>query len=359
MEGAVKQLYPVLANSTRTYSPITLSRDWSTLGRLVIVVFCACFGSTINGFFVSAFFVEHALKRIVSSASGNVFHACVGMADMFITAGVLPISAVVLLSGVWDTVPVCEGLQFLTEASTYCYSIFFCLVAAECYVRICHPPSAYEIFINMRVGLVSTLVFILGMTVAAVGTYLDLDYDYCERRHHGNYIFRLSTNIIFHGIPFILTTYTLIASSIRINQHSRLQAAYKRSLQYHRDLSLIKLNIMAYFMYVLSWTPYLVILHQYPDIGDAHFYQTAWVGIGRSLFTSLLYGFLNRSFGRAYANLFYYCCCKSSLNGTFHTRHRRVIEYRPTDVRVHIMHQAVSVNSPQRGASSSRDTQEL
>ncbi|CAH1647456.1 unnamed protein product [Spodoptera littoralis] len=359
MQRVAKQLYPVIANSTRTYSPITLCREWSTLGRLVLIVFCACFASTINGFFVSAFFVEHSLKRIVPSASGNVFHACVGIADLFITAGVLPIAAVVLLSGVWDTISVCQGLQFLTEASTYCYSIFFFLVAAECYVRICHPPSAYEIFINMRVGLVSTLVFVVGMTVAAVGTFFGLDYDYCERSHHGNYTYRLSTSIIFHGIPFILTSYTLIASSIRINQHSRLQAAYKRSLQYNRDLSLIKINILAYFMYVIAWTPFLVILYRYPNIADNHFYQSAWAGISRSLFTSLMYGFLNASFGRAYANLFYYCCCKSSLNGTYHSRHRRT-EYRPTtDVRVHIMHQAMSVNSPQRGASTSRDTQEL
>lgn len=47
------------------------------------------------------------------------------MADLIITTGVMPISAVVLLSGEWDVVPVCQMLQFLTAASTYCYSLFF------------------------------------------------------------------------------------------------------------------------------------------------------------------------------------------------------------------------------------------
>lgn len=56
---------------------------------------------------------------------GNVFHACVGMADLILSAAVMPISAVVLLSGQWDINPVCQVVQVLTEASTYCYSLFF------------------------------------------------------------------------------------------------------------------------------------------------------------------------------------------------------------------------------------------
>lgn len=71
---------------------------------------------------------------LVPSASGNVFHACVGIADLFITAGVLPIAATVLLSGVWDTIPVCQWLQFLTEASTYCYSMFFLVSTSHYYL---------------------------------------------------------------------------------------------------------------------------------------------------------------------------------------------------------------------------------
>lgn len=144
-----KPPYYVVGNVTRVYSPVTLSNEWPTLGRLLFMVFLSCLGSILNGFFVSAFFVERTLKRIGESKimspwnyicshiilnilhiwifplPGNVFLACVGLSDLILTAGVMPVSAVVLLSGEWDILPVCRALQFLTESSTYGYSLFF------------------------------------------------------------------------------------------------------------------------------------------------------------------------------------------------------------------------------------------
>lgn len=114
------QLYFTVANATAVYSPVTLSKEWPTLGRLLFMVICSCFGTTINGFFVAAFFVERTLKRV-----GNVFLACVGLSDLILTTAVMPVSAVVLLSGEWDILPVCHALQFLTETSTYSFSLFF------------------------------------------------------------------------------------------------------------------------------------------------------------------------------------------------------------------------------------------
>lgn len=56
--------FPGIANGTRVYSPVTLSREWPTLSRLIFIVFWSFLGSIINGFFVASFFVEHALKRL-------------------------------------------------------------------------------------------------------------------------------------------------------------------------------------------------------------------------------------------------------------------------------------------------------
>ncbi|CAH0577875.1 unnamed protein product [Chrysodeixis includens] len=350
------QPYPGLGNDTRNFSPVTMNKEWPTLGRLLFMVFCSVIGSTVNGFFVAAFFVEHALKRI-----GNVFLACVGMSDLIITTGVMPISAVVLLSGQWDILPVCQLLQFMVAASTYCYSLFFALVAAEGYFRLCGTAGEYESFLSMRIGLVAIMVFMISFITAGVGTFLDFDYDYCQRIHYGNQNFRIITTIIFHVIPFVITTYGLIATAIRIRRRAIEQLHYKRSQQYVRDHSMTNLNIAAYVIYVIGWTPYLIMVNFFPEASDAKYYHCAWIGVCRSLITSFLYSSLNRNFRRAFAHLFYYCCCKSSITGSFSSRHRRALEYKPAtgDVRVHIMHQAVSMSSPQRGASSSRETQEL
>ncbi|CAH2985211.1 unnamed protein product [Chilo suppressalis] len=344
-------------NVTRLYSPVTLSFEWPTLGRLLFMVFCSCLGTTINGFFVAAFFVEHTLKRV-----GNVFLACIGLSDLIVTTAVMPASAVVLLSaGEWDTLPVCHALQFLTETAMYCYSLFFVLVSAETYYRLCRSTPEYEMFISMRIGLVTIFVFLIGVILAAIGVYLGLDYDYCERSHFGNFYYRLSTSVIFHGVPGILTFLGLLFSYVRIRKRAREQVYYKRSQQYERDFSTTSLNIAAYLIYIVMWTPYLIIVHKYPGTSDSKFYHCVWLGVCRSIFSSFLYSSMNRNFRRAFAHLFYYCCCKSTLTGSFNNRHRRALEYKTAtgDVRVHIMHQAVNSSSPQRGACSARETQEL
>ncbi|XP_053624467.1 melatonin receptor type 1A-like isoform X2 [Plodia interpunctella] len=350
-------IIPTPGNSTR-YSPVTLSSEWPTLSRLLFIIICSCLGTTINGFFVAAFFVEHTLKKV-----GNVFLACIGLADLIVTTGVMPVSAVVLLSaGQWDTLPVCHVLHFLTEASTYAYSFFFVLVAIETYWRLGCTVFQYEhVFVSSRVGIVAFLVFVACFATAGVGVYLHLDYDYCQRLHNGDYNFRVTTFATFHAVPSVITLLCLIGCCFKVRSRARRHVYYKRSQQYERDFSTTNLNITAFLLYVAAWTPYIVVSLKYPNTNDSKFYHCVWIGVFRSVFTTFLYSSMNRSFRRAFAHLFYYCCCKSTVSGSFSSRHRRAFEYKSAtgDVRVHIMHQAVSTNSPQRGASTSRETQEL
>lgn len=216
-------------------------------------------------------------------------------------------------------------------------------------------------FVSMRVGLVAVLVFCISVLFAGIGVYFGLDYDYCERSHHGNFYYRNITFVIFHAIPCLVTFLGLLTASVHVHRRAKVQIHYKRSQQYDRDFSSTNLNITVFLLYVIGWIPYLVVIHEYPNSSDNKYYHCVWVGVCRSLFTSFLYSIMNRSFRRAYAHLFYYCCCKSTLTGSFNSRHRRALEYKPAtgDVRVHIMHQAVNSGSLQRGASSSCDMQEL
>lgn len=59
-------MHGIAANATaspRVYSPVTLSNEWPKLERLLLMLLCSCLGTTMNGFFVAAFFVEHTLKK--------------------------------------------------------------------------------------------------------------------------------------------------------------------------------------------------------------------------------------------------------------------------------------------------------
>lgn len=216
-------------------------------------------------------------------------------------------------------------------------------------------------FLSMRIGCLSIIVFIISTVVAGIGVFAKLDYDYCERQHFGNFYFRTFTLVTFHVIPMFLTIFGHVSSLITISKKSREQGQYRRSQQYDRDYSTTSLNFTAYLLYVVAWIPYLLITYEYPATSDSKFYHSAWIGISRSAITSFLYSATNRNYRRAFAHLFNYCCCKSTLSSSFGGRHRRDY-YRPScDVRVHIMHKAVNSHSPQRlrTASACRETQEL
>ncbi|XP_072930831.1 melatonin receptor type 1A-like [Epargyreus clarus] len=343
------------AADNRTYSPLTLAYDWPKISRLLFLVACSCIGTIMNGFFVASFIVERSLRKV-----GNVFLACAGLADLIVTTVVMPTSAVVLLSGEWDVAPVCYFLHFLTESSTYSYSFLFLFVAAENYYRVCRTPEEYKKFVSMKVGVVVSLIFTLSFVTAGVGVYYELDYDYCSRLHYGNFYFRAITTVLFHGVPCLFTFIGLLIAFVRVQRRARKQVQYKRSQLFDRDFTSTTLNLGAYGLFALAWTPYLIVVHEFPGTSDAKFYHSAYIGLSRSIISSFLYAFMNRNFRRAYAHLFNYCCCKSTLSGSFASRHRRALEYRPAtgDVRVHIMHQALNVNSPPRFYTV-RETQEL
>ncbi|XP_026500819.1 melatonin receptor type 1B-B-like isoform X1 [Vanessa tameamea] len=338
----------------RAYSPVTLSHEWPKISRLLLMLFCSCFGSTMNGFFVASFFIEHTLRK-----AGNVYLACVGMADLVMTAGVTSVSAVVILSGQWDNIQVCKALQFLGLTSTYCYGIYFAFVAVENFYRVCRTPDEYAVFMSMRIDVVCLLIFFVNMGLSAAGVYMDLDYDYCERQHYGNFYFRIFTTVIVQAVPAVLTVLFLFISSIRVKRRARSQIQYKRSHLYDREYSTTSINTTAYIFFMIAWTPYVIIVHEFPNTSDAVYYNMMAIGLFRSALTSSIYGIFNMNFRRAYAHLFNYCCCKSSLSSSISNRPRRAIEYKSTigEVRVHIMHQAVTMSHSR--VTYWQETQEL
>lgn len=236
------------------------------------------------------------------------------------------------------------------------FLFIFQMVAVETYVRLCHTRASYARFLSIPVGFVSVFIFVISVAVSGYGVYQGMDYDYCTRETYGDYTFRMITTLLLHGIPFTFTILFLVSSSLIVRARARRLAHYKRSKQYDRDYAFTNLNLACYALYVVAWIPYLIIVHQYPNTSDSNFYNCVWLGMSRSIVTSFLYSGLNGNFRRAYTNLFYYCCCKTSINERINNRHRtRAVDYLVStgEVRVHIMHHSIAT-SPRR-AGCSRD----
>ncbi|CAK1554636.1 unnamed protein product [Leptosia nina] len=314
------------------FSPVTLSDEWPKVGRLIFVVTLCTLGTTLNGFFVASFFVESSLRKI-----GLVFLACVGMADMLITSGAMAVSSVILLAGEWDNLYVCSSVHFLGITSTYCFSMLFMFVALEDYMRLCCSTMVYNLIIKCNASAICVTIFILSFSLAGIGVYMNLDYDYCARAHYGNRYFRAVSGIIFHAAPSVLTTFCLISSYLWIKRRALKQVNYRRSYAYGRDYSYAVLNIVSYLVFIFAWLPYLITLLDIAYASNSKYYYSVWFGQGRAAFTSFMYPILNRNFRRAFAHLFNYCCCKSNLSAPLANRHRR--EYsRPLATRVRVLH---------------------
>lgn len=231
------------------------------------------------------------------------------------------------------------------------------MVSFENYFRLCRTRFAYGLFKHLPVTIIAVIIFIISFGVSTVGVYFKLDYDYCRREHYGNFIFRLTTLMVLHVLPFAITIILLLSTALVVRARARRLIHYKRSQQYDQDYAFTNLNIFCYLLFVIAWIPYLIIVNNYPASSDSTYYNCTWLGIFRSLITSFFYSSLNGDFRHAFAHLFYYCCCKSSMTTPFINRHRRGFEYKITagDVKVHLMHHTMVVgNSPAR-AGYSRD----
>ncbi|KAI8431147.1 hypothetical protein MSG28_001192 [Choristoneura fumiferana] len=317
-------------NITEIISVLNFDHAWTLRERLLVTVACPIFGCLMNGFFISAFFVEDDLKKI-----GLVFQALIGLSDIIVTMGVIPTSAVLLLSGQSDSKSVCNALQFFTEASTYSYSIFFAMMSLETFYRQCRSHKDYDGFIS-KIDIIVVNVLVLTFGTAASGVYLGLDYDCCYRSHSGNYTFRIVTSLVFHVIPSFITIYCSVCACMEMRFNAKICRPCRMSHQYKNDRNGHYANIVAFVLYAGGWMPYLISVYWYPFTSDSHFYRSVWIGIARSVVTSFVYGVLDRNFRRAYGYLFQYCFCKSLIKRRMVRRHMQAAEYYAATEEVHL-----------------------
>ncbi|XP_013179021.1 PREDICTED: neuropeptide F receptor-like [Papilio xuthus] len=315
---ATAMVNDTMAAFNRTYSPLALNQEWPKLVRLIVVLILSIFGTIMNGFFICSFFVEKNLKR-----KGNVFLALVGSSDLIICLVVMPACAATLLSDQLDNPDVCHAVQFVTEAAAYSFTFFFLITAIEQYCQMVCSEESTKKFVNLAVNLGIFLVYGISFGFAAYGVYEELDYDYCQRLHYGSFNYRSYTLIFLHVVPCVITMSVLLVATLHVKQHGSEEISYRRSERYDDDYCRSILNMLTFSLYVIVWLPYLIILYRQPDTTDQKFYRYAWLGISRSVFTSIFYSTLSKDFQRAYSFLCNYCFCKTTVTTSDYSNNRR------------------------------------
>lgn len=263
-------------------------------------------------------------------------------------------------------------LKYLLKCVQNCHVLSFSqLLSGEILFNVFNTDKKPT---NQRASLTSFVlktciivtVFLFSITLASVGTYMRLDYDYCERRSYGNFYFRISTLAIIHGTCFILTVGPLIASYIRVEKMKRQRNLHHAiDIKLHR--SMIILNLSAYLIYVAFWTPYMIIIFVYPNAEDKQFYFCAWVGVARTLGTSVFYAVFHTPLGETYKSIYLYCCCRASLYNynAPRPRHRQYGNHLRSGgvsserINIHLMQIAINPHSTQRASTSAHDREVL
>jgi hypothetical protein len=323
-------------------SPVTLSSDWSRLARLLLLASLAAIGSVGNVFMISAVMIEDYLRK-----RGNTFVVSVALADLLVTGLVIPASAVVILAGLQDNLPVCKFQWFLAALCFLVTVLSLTAVAAENYVRLCCSSATYELLSRSKI----TAILLLFWSVSAVTSGLqfapDLSFDYCTRRNPGLIPYQATVGVVFVFLPIILTFFSYVRTMCHIRR-AKARPNFKPPVTFNWDNSLMHTNLYSFILFVFFWLPFGVVLAiaTTKEVQDSLFYKLAWLAITKSCINSILYCITNRHFRGAYVNLFHYCCCKTTV--TF-SRRQRPEGIRPSgDVRVHIIPGYNMYCSPQR-----------
>lgn len=248
------------------------------------------------------------------------------------------------------------------------------MAGLEGYFRFCRPRSAYRRFLSIKVAWISAIIWLLSFALSVIGSYQDLDYDYCENKFYGNIIFRIATLVLMHGIPEVATFALLATTKRRINQCACNTRRGRRSRLYEDHNATTSMHITANALFVASWIPYLAVIYALnPTDGHAYYY-TMLLALLRSVFTSFLYGINVNPFRRPFAHLYKYVFCKIPLpirrnnrqnrqRQNNYTRPHRPLEHKraAAPVRAHALQEIARGYQPTatNGASQATETTTL
>lgn len=272
----------------------------------------------------------------------------VALADLLVSGLVIPASAVVILAGLQDYLPVCRFQWFLAALCFLVTVLSLAAVAAENYARLCCTSNSYCILTPTRI----TVLLLVFWSICAITSGLqfgtDLSFDYCTRTNGGLIPYQATISVVFVFIPLSLAFFCYVRTGYQVRV-AKSRPSFKPSVTFGWDYSLMKTNLYSFLLFVTFWLPFGVVLavNTVRTIPNTTFYNLAWFAISKSCINSILYCVSNRHFRGAYVNLFHYCCCKTTVS---FSRRQRPEGVRPSgDVRVHIIPGYNMYCSPQRG----------
>lgn len=271
----------------------------------------------------------------------------VALADLLVSGLVVPASAVVILAGLQDNLPVCRFQWFLAALCFLVTVLSLAAIAAENYARLCCGVGCYSILTPTRItGLLLVFWFLCAIT-SGLQFASDLSFDYCTRKYPGLIPYQTTVGIVFVFMPLSLTFFCYVRTCCQIRV-AKSRPNFKPPVTFGWDYSLMKSNMYSFILFVTFWLPFGIVLAigTVRTIPDNIFYNLAWLAISKSCINSILYCVTNRHFRGAYVNLFHYCCCKTTVS---FSRRQRPECVRPSgDVRVHIIPGYNMYCSPQR-----------
>ncbi|XP_072030171.1 melatonin receptor type 1A-like [Amphiura filiformis] len=274
--------------------------------------------------------VSVALNKKLQVIS-NVFVVNLALADISISAVIIPITAIGLFNDAefnYNFPIVCTVLGPLVVVSCACSIWSIVSISLERYLHICHPASYRKFYNRQSVPFIVLCVWFIAAAIAL--PYFDFfgwgSYVYlyrgrvCTWTYTGSYFY--SYYLIGLGliVPMIIIPYCYIRiymfvkkSKQRMLKHrSEVNGNLKDSQKWKSpDIKILKTVATIWAAFMIMWAPYTanVVFNIHDTWPDSYMQTGVALCLSNSSINFIIYGIMNQNFRRSYSMIYHKIIC--------------------------------------------------
>lgn len=292
---------------------------WNKVVQLVVLSLVSTLGTIGNFFVISAVIVIPILKT-----KGNAFLVSLAIADLLITALIIPASCLAILAGSHrEDLPYYCNFQWQVTIVYYLVaSLTFSSISLEnlagvsnvvTYTRCCGS--------KVKIICVIILTWVVPICVVWIQKIYKFGPDFCNNNFKISVTYHITLAVCLLGLPLLISLLSFFRALLKMKKQEAISAEDQKDpvIIYSlpiTDYKLLKSNCIVFSLYIILWLPLCILV----GMGIAGrlpknlVNSVWWVSLSNGCVHSYAYAATNPHFREAFNKLFYYCCCKTHVS---------------------------------------------
>ncbi|XP_022241739.1 histamine H2 receptor-like [Limulus polyphemus] len=334
--------YPHLLGSPTNTQVVKTGLDnddlvsWNGVSRLILFSAIATGGSMGGIFVISAVTVIEPLQ-----VRGNIYLVNLALANLLVTALVMPASCVAILASIPNDPGICN-FQWQTTVLCFLVTIHsFMFMAVESFLGLGNTVNYELCCTKNRIVFVLTLIWTTSIGFVVAQEITGFGPSFCDPSAPVWMPYHAITGSLLVVLPVLIAVWYFTRSIFKLkNFKLQVEILEDPTAYVLTDEYLLKSNIVVFTLMLVMWMPCVIVatISTVRPVAQHLLDSSWWAALSNSCIYSYLYAATNRDFREAFNKLFYYCCCKSHVS--FSRRQRpdsRRVEGDSIGLRVHII----------------------